>query len=91
MKNIILLGSSGMIGGIILDLCLKREEIASVTVINRKRCNINHPKIKEIIHSNFMNFSTVSDVFKNKDICFYCVGVYTGLVPTEEFNKITID
>jgi nucleoside-diphosphate-sugar epimerase len=91
MKNIIITGTNGMIGGLILQLCLQREDVATITSITRKPIGISHPKLKEVIHQNFADFSSIEDNFKNKDICFYCVGVYTGQVPTDEFKKITVD
>lgn len=91
MKNVLIIGSSGMIGGTILQLCLQNTEIGTITLINRKPLNIKHNKIVEIIHDDFLNLETIQQAFTNQDICFYCLGVYTGQVSTQEFNKITID
>ena len=89
MKNIIITGTNGMIGSLILQLCLQRTDVGIVTSITRKPIGISHPKLKEIIHQDFLDFSNIKDNFKNQDICFYCLGVYTGQVPTAEFKKIT--
>jgi nucleoside-diphosphate-sugar epimerase len=91
MKNVIIIGSTGMIGNTILKLCLENKEIGKITLINRKPIDIKNSKVTEIIHTDFMNFESVKNQFTNQDICFYCLGVYTGQVPTQEFNKITID
>jgi uncharacterized protein YbjT (DUF2867 family) len=90
-KNVIITGSTGMIGSIVLRRCLEREDVALVTIINRKKSGIVHPKLKEYVHSDFTNFDTIKDVFSEQDICFYCLGVYTGAVDREEFRKITYD
>ena len=86
-----IVGSSGMIGNTILKLCLEHKEIEKITVINRKPLSIKNSKVTEILHTDFMNFDSVQQQFADHDICFYCLGVYTGQVPTQEFNKITID
>jgi uncharacterized protein YbjT (DUF2867 family) len=91
MKNIIITGSNGMIGGLILRYCLERDDVAKVTSIVRKKSGIVHPKLSEIIHENFPDYSSITEHFKNQDIAFYCIGVYTGQVPKEEFRKITVD
>ena len=91
MKNILIAGSSGMIGNLILNLCLTNRDVEKITLVNRKPLGIKHPKITEVIHSDFINYESIKSVFKNQDICFYCIGVYTGQVPTVEFIKITID
>ena len=91
MKNVIITGSSGMVGSQVLKVCLNRGDINKVTIVTRRKSGIKHPKLVEVIHDNFLDFSSISGFFKNQDICIYCVGVYTGQVPNEEFTKITVD
>ncbi len=91
MKNVIITGSNGMIGALVLENCLQNQKIAKVTAITRRSLGIQHDKLIEVIHDDFLNYSKVEEHFKQQDICFYCIGVYTGQVPTDEFNKITID
>ncbi len=79
-----------MIGNLILQNCLKRDDVAKVTSITRKPLGIYHPKLVEVIHADFLDYNNIEGNFKNQDICFYCIGVYTGQVPTEEFKKITV-
>ncbi len=91
MKNVILTGANGMIGGLILRRCLERNDVSKITAILRHPTGLKHPKLVEVIHQDFMNFSSVNQYFSNQQICFYCIGVYTGKVPRDEFRKITID
>ncbi len=90
MKNIIITGTSGMIGKLILENCLQRNDVKMVTSITRKTLGIQHPKLIEIIHNDFLDYATLEEKLKNQDVCFYCIGVYTGKVPTAEFQKITV-
>lgn len=91
MKNVLITGTNGMIGQLILELCLQRTDVATVTSITRKPLSIVHPKLQELIHNDFMDLDPVRDHFSNQDLCFYCIGVYTGTVSREEFRKITVD
>ncbi|MCX6276129.1 MAG: NAD-dependent epimerase/dehydratase family protein [Bacteroidetes bacterium] len=91
MKNVIITGGSGMIGGLILKDCLERNDVAKVTSLVRRGSGIVHPKLMEVIHDDFLNYTAVESHFKNQDVCFFCIGVYTGQVPTDEFVKITVD
>lgn len=91
MKNVIIIGGSGMIGNLILNLCLEHHQIGQVASIVRKKSGIQHPKLVEVVHNDFLNFSDIKDVFSNQHFCFYCLGVYTGQVSKAEFAKITID
>ncbi len=90
MKNILITGTNGMIGNLILKMCLQRNDIAKITSITRKPLGIYHPKLVEVVHADFLNFGTLEETFKNQDVCFYCIGVYTGQVSTSEFKKITV-
>jgi saccharopine dehydrogenase-like NADP-dependent oxidoreductase len=55
MKNVILLGSTGMIGNLILQKCLQRQDVAKITSITRSKINGKHSKLSEIIHPDFLN------------------------------------
>jgi len=91
MKNILIAGSSGMIGNLILQNCLKRDDVQKVTSITRRKPGINHPKLIEVVYTDFLNYTAINEYFKGQDVCFYCIGVYTGQVSRDEFRKITVD
>ncbi|MFC1608338.1 hypothetical protein ACFL47_10250 [Candidatus Latescibacterota bacterium] len=91
MINVIIIGSTGMIGSLVQEMCLSRDDVSSVTSITRRNTGVSHPKLTEIIHDNFLDFSGVGEHFKNQDVCFYCLGVYTGAVSKDEFRTITVD
>lgn len=90
MKHVIITGTNGMIGNLILKICLNSSDIAKVTSITRKPLGIYHPKLVEVIHADFLDYRKVEEYLKDQDVCFYCIGVYTGQVPTEDFKKITV-
>lgn len=92
MKKVIIIGAGGMIGGLVLRACLDRDDVETVTSIVRKPGEVTHPKLKEVIHADFLNYSDVeTSALSNQDLCFFCLGVYTGQVSTAEFKKITVD
>ncbi len=91
MKHVIITGTNGMIGSLILKICLDHPDVEKITSITRKPIGIKHNKLTEVIHQNFLDFSGLEQYFKNQNVCFYCVGVYTGQVPSQEFKKITVD
>lgn len=91
MKNVIIAGASGMVGTHALEYCLEHLEIASVTSLVRKASGQSHPKLKEIVHTNFLDYSSLEDTFKNQHLALFCIGVYTGAVGKEKFREITVD
>ena len=91
MKNIIITGSTGMVGSAALKKCLARKDVGKVTSIVRRSSGITHPKLTEVIQDSFEDFSGISEYLKDQDGCVYCIGIYTGQVPDDEFCKITVD
>ena len=90
-KSVIIIGATGMVGGLALRLCLENPNIQRVTVIGRRKVGVEHEKLQEVIHDDFLDYSAVSDALKDQDIALFCLGVYTGAVPDDEFKKITVD
>ncbi|MDE3251740.1 MAG: hypothetical protein KGO92_02970 [Bacteroidota bacterium] len=91
LKQVLIAGTNGMMGRVILDLCLKDPEIEKVISITRKPIGISHPKLFQVIHQDFTDFTLIANDFSGIDVGYYCVGVYTGQVSRDVFRKITID
>ncbi len=87
--KVILTGSTGMVGeGVLHELLLNRR-VEKVLVINRKPCGYNHPKLKEIIHSDFTDLTSIEGQLVDYNCCLFCAGV-TSLGKNEmEFYKLT--
>ncbi len=89
MMKVIITGATGMVGEGVLHECLLNEAIDKVLVINRKPCGLSHPKLKEIIHNNFFDFSTIENQLAAYDACFFCLGVSSVGMKEEEYTKLT--
>lgn len=90
-KKILITGSTGMVGGNILQLCFDSEEVAEIISFVRKPRKLKHEKYKEIVISDFLNYEDQSELFHGIDIAFYCLGAYTGTLPANEFRKVNVD
>jgi uncharacterized protein YbjT (DUF2867 family) len=89
--KVVITGSTGMVGGIVLNLCLQNKEISEVVALVRKATEIHHPKYTEQVVADFLKYDNYINLFNNVDIIFYCLGVYTGSAPADEFRKINYD
>lgn len=87
----IITGSTGMVGEGVLHVCLNNENVESVLLINRKPCGVVHPKLKEIIHKDFMNLSEIKEQFAGYNACYFCAGVSSVGKNEEEYKKLTYD
>ena len=89
--KVIITGSTGMVGKGVLLECLDHPEIAKIVLINRRPVEIDHPKINEIIHDDYYNFSGLSEELDSLDACFFCLGISSLGKSEQEYKRITYD
>ena len=89
--KVIITGATGMVGKGVLLECLDHNEIDEVLVIGRNSLEMEHPKLKELIHKDFTNFSNVKDQLAGYDACFFCLGISSQGLDKELYRKITYD
>lgn len=87
--KVIITGATGMIGEGVLYESLHHPEVEKVLVISRNPSGYSHPKLTEIIHSDFSDVSSLSGKLKGYNACYFCLGV-TSLGKTEaEYTRLT--
>ena len=89
--NVLMTGATGMIGGLVLQLCLESPRVSQVTSLLRRKSDVAHAKLNEIIVADFQALDETEPWLRNLDAVFYCQGVYTGKVDRETFRQITVD
>ena len=89
--NVIVTGATGMVGEGVLHECLKHADVESVLVINRKPCEVEHPKLKEIIHKDLFDLSSIEDQLSGYNACYFCAGVSSVGKKENEYKRITYD
>jgi hypothetical protein len=87
----IITGSTGMVGEGVLHECLMHPDVEHVLVINRKPCGISHPKLKEIIHDNFLDLSPVKEYLVTYNACFFCLGVSSIGMKEPQYFHLTYE
>lgn len=85
----IITGSTGMVGEGVLYECLNSSKVEAVLVINRKPCGYSHPKLKEILHQDFLDFSSIADQLSVYNACYFCLGITSVGTPKETYYKMT--
>jgi uncharacterized protein YbjT (DUF2867 family) len=89
--KVVITGATGMVGKGVLLECLDSENIDSVLLINRRSIDIKHKKLKEIVHQDFYDLSSIEDQLKGYDACFFCLGISAYRMSEEDYSKITYD
>lgn len=87
----IITGATGMVGEGVLHECLQHPDVEAVLVINRKSCGVKHEKLKEIIHKDFFDLSTIEDLLTGYNACYFCAGVSSVGKNEADFTQLTYD
>ena len=88
-KNVLITGSTGMVGRSVLLECLESDKVDKITIINRGPIGFEHPKIKEILLNDFSQIETIRPDLDNFDACFHCMGVSALGMSKENYTHIT--
>ncbi|PLW93276.1 MAG: epimerase [Marinilabiliales bacterium] len=91
MKKVIITGATGMVGKGVLLECLDHESIDEVFVIGRNTVDVDHKKLKQLVHKDFSDFTTVKDKLEGYNGCFYCLGISAAGLNEDQYKKITYD
>jgi uncharacterized protein YbjT (DUF2867 family) len=89
--KVILFGATGMVGQGVLRECLLDPGIESVLAVGRSPTGQRAPKLREILHDNFMDFSAIETQLAGYDACFFCLGVSSIGMDEERYRHLTYD
>jgi uncharacterized protein YbjT (DUF2867 family) len=87
----IVTGATGMVGEGALFECLSHPDVEQVLVINRKSGGVSHPKLREIVHTDFFNLEPIEAQLTGYDACFFCLGVSSVGMDEAQYRHITYD
>ena len=90
MKTALLFGSSGLVGGHLLNQLIKDTNYSKIKLFVRSDTKINDPKV-EIIKTDFNNLQNHKEEIKGDD-CFFCIGTTKKNSPNkDEYQRIELD
>ena len=89
--RIIVFGATGMVGQGVLEACLRDAEVDDVLVIGRTPTGRLHPKLRELHHEDFTDFTSINDQLPGYDACFYCLGTSAVGMTETDYRVISHD
>lgn len=90
MKAIVF-GRTGMIGqGVMRELLLDGDVERILTLVREPTGNMN-PGIRELVHTDFLDYSAIGDELTGYDACFFCLGTSSVGKSEAEYRRITYD
>jgi uncharacterized protein YbjT (DUF2867 family) len=89
--KVVLFGASGIVGQGVLRECLLDPDVAMVLSIVRSTTGQQHQKLREIVHQDFFDFSSIEAELAGFDACFFCLGVSSAGMSEENYRRVTYD
>ena len=80
-----------MVGQGVLQECLRSREVESILPIGRRGTGRQHPKLREMVHRDFTDFSAVGGELCGYDACFFCLGVSSLCMNEADYRRVTYD
>jgi uncharacterized protein YbjT (DUF2867 family) len=87
----ILFGATGMVGQGVLRECLLDPDVERVLSIVRAPTRQRDPKLRELAHADFFEFSTIENEVAGYDACFFCLGVSSAGMKEADYRHVTYD
>lgn len=87
----ILFGATGMVGQGLWRECLLDPTVEHVLSIVRHPTGQQSPKLNELVHKDFFDFSPVASQLSGYDSCFYCAGPSSAGMTDEGYFHATYD
>jgi uncharacterized protein YbjT (DUF2867 family) len=89
--NVVLFGATGMVGQGVLRECVLDPDVHQILSIVRTASNQSDPKLRELVHTNFFDYSTIEPQLKGFDACFFSLGVSSAGMDEARYKHLTYD
>jgi hypothetical protein len=87
----IIFGATGMVGEGVLHVAIGHPDVESVLVIGRRSCEVKHPKLKELLHNDFYDYSAIEKELSGYNACFFCLGVSSIGMSEKAYTRVSYD
>jgi uncharacterized protein YbjT (DUF2867 family) len=89
--KVIVTGVTGMVGEGVLLVCLDNPEVERVLSVSRRPSGHVHPKLEELLVSDFRELGAVEGKLTGYDACFYGAGISSVGMSEADYTRITYD
>ena len=89
--KVLIFGATGLIGSECVRQAIEDKGIEQVSVITRRPIDkdITSDKLNVIIHTDFLDYSALLNLFENHQACIWALGISQNAVSESEYIKIT--
>ena len=87
--RVIIFGATGMVGQAVLRECLLDARVEAVLLVGRSRVETTSPKVTQIVHEDFLDFSSIAPELTGYQACFFCLGVSATGMTEPAYRRVT--
>ena len=89
--KVLLFGATGMVGQGVLIECLQAADVSLVQSVGRTALDQQHPKLRDVVHKDLLDYSAVEPQLEGFDACFFCLGVTSAGKTEADYSHLTYD
>ena len=89
--RVLLFGATGMVGQGVLRECLLDPDVESAVAVLRHASSRQHPKLRELLNRDFLDYAPIESQLAGFDACFFCLGISSAGMSEENYLRITFD
>ena len=78
-----------MVGQGVLRECLLDPGVEAVLTVGRSSTGQKNEKLRELIHKDLLDFSSIEPELSGYDACFFCLGITSAGTLEAEYERIT--
>jgi len=87
--RVLLFGATGMVGQGVLRECLLDPDVELVQTVGRTPSGTQHAKLREVVHADLWNYSSIEAALTGFDACFFCLGVSSSGMTEPDYERLT--
>jgi uncharacterized protein YbjT (DUF2867 family) len=89
--KVLLFGATGMVGQGVLRECLRDPDVDRIVTLGRSATGVEHAKLREIVHRDMFDYTSIENELGGFDACFFCLGVSSFRMSEAVYTRLTYD
>ena len=89
--NVLIFGATGMVGQGVLRESIRAADVEIVQTVGRTPTGQTHAKLRELVHANLSELTSVEPQLTGFDACFFCLGVSSPGMSEADYTRLTYD